>query len=218
MTALTCSRVLSALERLSQVSRKHGAQLRLEFGDKDQDITRWDPEPLVPIMVQKDDARVVIQARWGLVSKSSDSIEQGRHYGYNARCETLDERITFRQALVSRRCVVLVESFLEPRDRRLYKISRSDGETLMLAGLWEPPRLTKVPTFTVITCDSNDLLWNINDRMPVVIESEGLDGWLRDGDRTLLTACDSDKLVVEDIGPSSPKRKDPPGQKNLFEE
>lgn len=218
--AVNCSRVYSAARELARLADKLGAECKAEEeeGHEVKEVTRWDALPFLPILIQRGDARVIVKARWGLLYRDSKTIEQGTEFGYNARSETLDERPTFRDAAASRRCVVLVEAFLEPWNRRMHKVTRADGETLMLAGLWEPPRLTKEPTFTIVTIDSNDLLWEINDRMPVVIQPDQLDGWLRDGDRSMLTTCDSAKLLVEDIGPSAAKRKDPPGQTILFGE
>ena len=52
---------------------------------------------------------------------------------------------------------------------------------LALAGLWDRWRRAEEPaveTFTILTCEPNELVRPIHDRMPVILGREALEAWL----------------------------------------
>ena len=102
----------------------------------------------------------------------------------NARSETVAEKPAFRRAFASRRCVVPASAFFEweatPEGKQPYAFAQAEGGLLALAGLWE--RWEKGPepveTFTIITTAANELLGRIHDRMPVILDPDGVETWL----------------------------------------
>ncbi len=89
--------------------------------------------------------------RWGLVPPWSTSPGKGPPL-FNARSETAASKNTFRRAFKRRRCIVPADGFYEwprahkgesgergkPQQRPLpHYITRSDGDMLAMAGLWE---------------------------------------------------------------------------------
>jgi putative SOS response-associated peptidase YedK len=77
----------------------------------------------------------------------------------NAKAETLELRMSFREAFQQRRCVVPVDGFYEytgPKGKRqpLWIHPRAGG-LMLFAGLyesWYPARNQPEVTFTIVTC------------------------------------------------------------------
>jgi putative SOS response-associated peptidase YedK len=66
----------------------------------------------VPVIIRQGDRNVVNLMRWGLVpSWAQDPAIINSMI--NARCETLDQKPSFKQLLGSRRCLVPADGFFE---------------------------------------------------------------------------------------------------------
>ena len=67
------------------------------------------------------------------------------------------------------------------KKKRPFYITRKDGRPFGFAGLWElweRPAVGPIESCTVITTDSNELLHDIHDRMPVILPEDAYDRWL----------------------------------------
>jgi len=94
----------------------------------------------------------------------------------------------FRDAYAQRRCIVPVDGFFEwraikgARAKEPYAIAMKDGSPFGLAGLWEnwknPTTGEWERTFAIITVPSNELVAQIHNRMPAILEPRGFDRWL----------------------------------------
>jgi putative SOS response-associated peptidase YedK len=94
----------------------------------------------------------------------------------------------FRDAYAVRRCIVPVDGFFEWRAikgahaKQPYAIAMKDGSPFGLAGLWEnwknPNTGEWERTFAIITVPSNELVAQIHDRMPAILEPRSYEGWL----------------------------------------
>ena len=100
--------------------------------------------------------------RWGLIpSWAKDAKVGGRMI--NARSETLTERNAYRGPFKKRRCIIPADGFYEwvsvsgQKGKQPMHISRSDGEPMAFAGLWErwrPPAETAASAETAATAAS----------------------------------------------------------------
>jgi putative SOS response-associated peptidase YedK len=120
----------------------------------------------------------------------------------NARAETVAEKPAFR----ARRCVVPASGFYEWRRRgkgpkQPYLIRRRDGQPMGFAGLWEtwtdPATGEIVTTCTIVTCAPNELMAELHDRMPVVLDPADYGAWLDPADprgADLLRPCPAEWL------------------------
>jgi putative SOS response-associated peptidase YedK len=105
---------------------------------------------------------------------------------FNARAETLTASPAFSRAFQRRRCLVPVDSFYEWKRegtiRQPYRVARTDGRPLVLAGLWagwhDPETDAVRRTFTIITSAPNQALSDLHDRMPVIVPDDAWDRWL----------------------------------------
>ena len=138
--------------------------------------------------------RILDRYRWGLLpSWAKDPSVSNRLF--NARGETVAEKPSFRAAFKKRPCIIPVDGFYEwdhrpGREKQPNFFTRSDGEPLLLAGLYEfwhdPATPEDAPwqqTCTVITTTPNEDMDEIHDRMPVVIETADVGDWIDVGER-----------------------------------
>jgi putative SOS response-associated peptidase YedK len=125
--------------------------------------------------------------KWGLIPHWCQDPSGGRR-PINARAENVPKLPMFREAYSLRRCVVPVDGFFEwravkgGRAKQPYAIAMKDGSPFGLAGLWENWRDPKTGdwerTFVIITVPSNELVRQIHDRMPAILEPASYDRWL----------------------------------------
>lgn len=161
------------------------ALCRVELGP------RYNIAPSQPVAIVRDmpPGREVALVRWGLVPSWAKDIDIGYRM-INARSETAATNGAFRHALKRRRCLVPVSGFyewkrLEPdkkRGRKLPHYIRVAGdEVFALAGLWEhwqDPAGNELESCTILTCVPNELMADLHDRMPVIIDPADYDRWL----------------------------------------
>jgi putative SOS response-associated peptidase YedK len=173
-----------------------GNDLRARFalGESLEIRQRFNVAPgddIVAVTTSKDGEPRGSLLRWGLVPFWAKDIKIG-YKMINARAETIAEKPAFRDALQTRRCLIVADGFYEwqtmgshpPRGRKQpWHITRADGAPFAFAGLWavwhggdgeEPLR-----SATVITTEANDTLADIHDRMPVMLPDQGAEeAWL----------------------------------------
>jgi putative SOS response-associated peptidase YedK len=94
----------------------------------------------VPVIVPQGDRNVVKLMRWGLVPSWAQDPAIGNQM-INARCETLNQKPSFRQLLGSRRCLVPADGFFDWRRVGKAKIPMrvrmKDQRPFTFAGLWD---------------------------------------------------------------------------------
>lgn len=127
--------------------------------------------------------RKLVSVRWGLIPSWAED-PASLPLMINARSESIETRRAFRDLVIDRRCAVLADGFFEWRKeggfKQPYFIRRRDRGPMALAGLWDVWRGPNgpIPSCTIITTDANELLEPLHDRMPVILEGEGAQGWL----------------------------------------
>lgn len=151
-------------------------------------------------------ARACVLARWGLVPAWAKDLNFGNRC-INARSETVAKLPAFRQAYEKRRCLVPMNAFFEwsgpPGQRSKWRIRVRDEEMFALAGLWEwwkePAAESGVETFTIITCEANEAMDAVHDRMPVIVDEASFDRWLDPAAdaAALLVPFDGARMVIE---------------------
>src|SRR5882724_10024364 len=105
--------------------------------------------------------RVIQPLRWGL--KPAWAQKMGKREGIiNVRAETLRDRPTFKKDLLTRRCLVLADSFYEWRregkHKTPFRILLKTGEPFAFAGIWEENEGSDgypIQTFAIITTEAN---------------------------------------------------------------
>ena len=131
--------------------------------------------------------------QFGLLPFWAKDIAFGRRT-YNARSETAAEKPSFKDAWArGRRCIVPAEAIYEPNWETgkavRWRIGRSDGRPLGIAGLWghwrDRETGREMLSFTMLTCNADEhvLLRRFHrpgeeKRMVVILDEAEYDAWL----------------------------------------
>ncbi len=141
------------------------------------------PASEMPVILRSDRNHLAVM-RWGLIPRWTRDIRTAKPL-INARAETLEEKPAFRELLASHRCLVPASGFFEWKNEGKRKVPhyiRLAGEPLFsFAGLndqWQHPGGVTVSTYTIVTCEANELVSPLHDRMPVILSREDEDRWL----------------------------------------
>ncbi len=169
--------------------------------------TRIRPTDSSPFVRLEDDGQRHLRfLHWGL-TPSWSKTPKFPFPTYNARCETVTEKATFRDAFKKRRGLMVWTSYVEWRDENgvkiPYEFMLENGDPIGFAGLWDQwgTGTEYFESCTMITCDPNSLAAPFHDRMPVILEPDNFEEWLSaktptDDLLSLLRPLPSDRLVA----------------------
>lgn len=144
------------------------------------------PTQRLPVVRQAGDNREIVPMEWGLIPFFSKDGKAG-YSTINARAETVREKPTFRGSFKTRRCIVPASGYYEwtgPKgDKTPHHFTRADGQPLALAGLWDrwqsPDKSQTKESFTIVVTAANKFANQFHDRMPVILEPNSFDQWMR---------------------------------------
>ena len=132
-------------------------------------------------ITESNEKRSLSLMQWGLIPSWSK-----KPAGFiNAKAETLETKPSFKEAFIRRRCLIPADGFYEweklGKAKQPHYFQMKDGAPFFLAGLWDEWQLdgTSIKTCTIVTTTPNRLLATIHDRMPVILQYDALDEWLR---------------------------------------
>jgi putative SOS response-associated peptidase YedK len=123
--------------------------------------------------------------RWGFVPSWAKDEKVG-YKMINARAETLAEKPSFRHAFKHRRCLIIADSFYEwkkgsNKTKTPIRIKLKSNDLFAMAGIWErwkSPEGNSLFSCSIITTTPNELMKDIHDRMPVILNKEDEQEWL----------------------------------------
>ncbi len=148
--------------------------------------------PLLPI-ISLENPNSFSFANWGLIPswiKSKEEAESIKLNTLNAKIETLLEKPSFKQAVVSQRCLIPLTGFFEwqqinSKEKQPYFIHLQNSRIFSVAGLSEnwinPENQQTVRTFSIVTTEANGLMSEIHNtkkRMPFILSNEAEQLWL----------------------------------------
>lgn len=121
--------------------------------------------------------------RWGLIpSWTTDRKKLGNLI--NARCETVFQKQAFRNAIQSRRCLMLMSGFFEWHHdefgKQPYYIHNKNHELLAVAAFWDvwQDKEKLIYSCCLVTREANSYLMPIHNRMPVLLDKAQQEIWL----------------------------------------
>jgi putative SOS response-associated peptidase YedK len=156
--------------------------------------------------------RELAALRWGLIPSWADDIRIGNQL-INARAETIATKPSFKQALKTRRCLVVADGFYEwkknGKTKQPYFIQMANERPFVFAGLWEcwSKSQPAIESCTIITTTPNTLMADIHDRMPVILGEAAAMHWLdqnvKDADplTPLLVPYPAKEMVAYPVSP-----------------
>jgi putative SOS response-associated peptidase YedK len=149
------------------------SDLRIPFNlDKDLPVFKPSynsaPGKDVPVIFRHGNRNVLKLMRWGLVPSWSEDPSIGSQM-INARCETLDQKPSFKQLLGTHRCLIPADGFYEwrrvGRGKIPLRVRMKNQRSFTMAGLWDvwrDPDGEELYSFTIITTPANKLLRRIH--------------------------------------------------------
>ncbi len=155
---------------------------------------------------------VLDYAKWGLVPSWSNDISLS-HKLFNARCETIDEKVSFISLFKSKRCLIPATAFYEWRkstnvnSKQAYQFRMKDESIFFFAGLWDvwkDQNSNSLISATIITTSANSLMSQIHNRMPVILSSYNQKLWLdsnTDSDvlKSMLSPIDEKLMTIDEV-------------------
>lgn len=104
----------------------------------------------------------------------------------NARSETVHEKISFKKSFISRRCLIPADGFFEwkklgKRTKIPHRFTLRDEELFSFAGIWEEYETVtgdRQHTFLILTTTPNEVVAEVHDRMPVILNRQEEKIWL----------------------------------------
>ena len=178
------------------------------------------PSQDVPAVIRGERGNKLGTLRWGLVPFWAKDPSVG-YKMINARSETAATKPSFREALRTKRCLILADGFYEWKKegqrKQPYRIFLKGGKPFAFAGLWSVWEKGdgRLATCTILTTTANALLADLHDRMPVILPEEAEDVWLDprasfDDIRALLKSYPADAMDYYPVSDAvnSPKNDD----------
>lgn len=165
---------LEEIERYFKITRTEGEYTPLYNAAPSQDIP----------VIQGNNHRTLAFYRWGLIPSWAKDKSIGNKL-INARAETLLERPSFRSPYLHKRCLIPADSFFEWKKEGKRKIPHrflmKDNTPFAMAALWDvwiTPDKQPLHTCSIITTDANNVVQDIHDRMPIILDTKDYDLWL----------------------------------------
>lgn len=147
------------------------------------------PTQLAPVIRMDEDGCISMDLlKWGLIPSWADDPAIGNRM-INARAETAAEKPAFRKAFAKRRCLIPADAFYEWKKvgtkKHPYAIRMRDGQPFAIAGLWETWRPksadrndAEIESFTILTIEPNELVKDLHNRMPAILDPADYARWL----------------------------------------
>jgi len=142
------------------------------------------PGQYIPAIIADKGERRAGQLKWGLIPSWAEEEKIGWKM-INARAETLGEKLSFKNLLARKRCIIPADGFYEwkqtEKGKQPMRIMMKDGGLFAFAGLfdtWINRDGEKVHSCTIITTKPNEVVSDIHDRMPVILRPEDEQIWL----------------------------------------
>jgi putative SOS response-associated peptidase YedK len=130
--------------------------------------------------------------QWGLIpywEKNMESAKQIRFKTFNARLETLNEKVSYRHPADHKRCAVVIDGYFEWKDvngkKNPYYLYLPQKKPFLLAGIWDrwvnKENNGIFETFSVVTTKAKGIaeeIHNTKKRMPFILDDENLQLWM----------------------------------------
>jgi putative SOS response-associated peptidase YedK len=170
------------------------------------------PSDIAPVLApNKYGQMAIFPMAWGFTHKATTKPLA------NCRVETADSRPMWRDSWYRRRCVIPASwyyewgypifeddnrSITEHRNTKKVKFAiQTDGSDITyIAGLYRYEEYSgmQVPMFTVLTREAAGIVKDIHDRMPVILDKNNIQEWIRpDGDPRAIVEKALSNMVFE---------------------
>ena len=132
------------------------------------------PYQKLPVIKKYKNGNTLENLSWGLIpiwakKKAFKAL-------INARLETINEKISFKELIKKYRCVAVADGFYEwkreDNKKTPYYFERTDNKSIFFAGIYENDQ------FCLITEDAKDNIKEIHHRQPVILNQIDINKYL----------------------------------------
>jgi len=176
--------------------------------------------PALPVIKEE----VIELNSWGLIPnngtvKDSAAADEYRKLTLNAKGETIFDKPSYRDNIISHRCLFPVSGFYEWREyenkKYPYYIQPADGNGFLLGSVYDSWTDTSTgeirKTFSIVTTPANplmEMIHNLKKRMPLILSVEDAQTWLkpglmRDEIKALIKSYDENRMKAHTISPKA---------------
>ncbi len=169
------------------LNSNEGVQMKIDFNE-DFYLVSGFSHPKLPIIRQG----VIELSEWGLIPSFAVNEEKASELAnmtLNARSDTIREKPSFKKAINTQRCVLVVDGFFEWRhenNKKIpYYIYPVDGKVFYFGCIYNSwvNKLTGEirDTFSIITTAANPLMEYIHNskkRMPLILQKADISEWI----------------------------------------
>lgn len=147
------------------------------------------PTETVPLVHQFEEQRLLSPARWWLTPQWAKEPDT-RYAMFNARWEKLDSSPAWRGPFRHHRSIVPASSFIEwksdSQGKQPWLVTLPQQRAMAFAALWDLWERdgAHILGCAIVTHASDERFWDIHDRMPLVLDEQGMMAWMADGDLT----------------------------------
>tara|TARA_B100001964_G_scaffold204197_1_gene233775 strand:- start:379 stop:1002 length:624 start_codon:yes stop_codon:yes gene_type:complete len=131
------------------------------------------PQQKLPTIKSFTNGKAVVSLQWGLTPFWIK--ERKIKPIINARLETLNEKISFKNLIKNNRCLVVADGYYEWKREKIskqpYYFTRLDNQTIFFAAIYKDCQ------FIIITMQANSNVVDIHYRQPVIINEEDLNDY-----------------------------------------
>jgi putative SOS response-associated peptidase YedK len=162
------------------------------------DIT---PGTMQPVVFSNDEGERDIELMyWGFTFP--------KRLTFNTRSDSILKPGLWKNSFENRRCIVPADRFFEwkrlhKKNNPKYEITVPGRQPFALAGIWSMWKNKdgdSLPTVSVITSEPNEVMAEVHDRQPVILEPRDYAEWLSTSDRPpvhLLRILPADEMKIE---------------------
>lgn len=137
------------------------------------------PTQNAPVIFQNNHKRILKNMRWGLIPSWAKDNSFASNL-INARVETIADKPSFRNLILTNRCIVVANGYYEwvniDNKKQPYFIYSGENTMISMAGLWTEWK--DVISFTIITKKSEHSIRHLHHRMPLMLPKEKIDFFL----------------------------------------
>ncbi len=174
------------IERYSLSQAQHSIEKRFKAQCEDSFDLRYNAAPtqVLPIITLANPNRIKL-FNWGTEPSSNNKKIASKLI--NAPLAQLTEKIFYKNALKSRRCLVIADGFyvwksISKKGQIPYRITMADEELFTMAGIYETYENLegfKIGTFSIITHPAPPSIANLTQDAPIIIPIEFEEQWLQ---------------------------------------
>jgi|688.fasta_scaffold07754_14 putative SOS response-associated peptidase YedK len=143
--------------------------------------------------IKQEKSNAISYSHWGLIPSFISNWQKAQEFKtqtINAKSETIFEKISFKDSIYDKRCIICMDGFFEyqhiGKEKTPYYIFPKEQEQFLMGGIyndWVNTETGEVySTASIITTEANELMSEIHNkkkRMPLLFDAEDAKNWLQ---------------------------------------